>query len=113
MAESYIHNALLRCTRPDRVAEPSFDLARDDLGLWVLELSEYEQADTIEDEVDAIYQRLIVHKDIFPKLISGSSDYTLHITFVGEESSRLFLPPKLMLLAAQSNFRIEVYRYNF
>ena len=113
MTTPYLQNALLRCTRSDDLAALGFELTRDDLGLWVLELSEYESAENLAAEVKAVHQRLLAHQNLLPKLASGSTDYTLHITYVGEESDRLILPPKLMLLAAQSGFQIEVYRWDF
>ena len=114
MTKPYLQNALLRCTRQDDIAGPVFDLTRDDLGLWVLELSHgYDSDESLAVDLDVVYQRLLVHKELLPKLESGSFDYTLHITYVGDESARLMLPPKLMLLAAQSGFQIEVYRWDF
>lgn len=38
ISEGGIINALIRCTRSDDLASSAFELAREDLGLWVMEL---------------------------------------------------------------------------
>lgn len=47
-----LYNALLRCTRADNLAEGVFGLTRDDLGLWVLELSEYDAGESLESKIE-------------------------------------------------------------
>lgn len=107
-----LYNALLRCTRTDNLAHPVFELVREELGLWVLELmfsAEYESS--LEDGVESISKRLSVHKSLLKELAQGCSDYTLHITFSGNDTTRVTLPLPLLELAANCGFQIEVYRY--
>ncbi len=110
MTKSSIHNALLRCTRKDGLAAPVFELVNEKYGIWVLELSNYEQASTIEEVVESIYQKLLEHRELLAQLAHDCSEYTLHITYIGDKLSNLTIPPQFLSLADQSHFTLEIYR---
>lgn len=105
-----LYNALLRCTRSDQLAGSVFELTREDLGLWIFELGEG-QGPLIEG-ISSIFEALKPHRALLKQLSSGSKDYTLHITFSGEESARVILPVPLLELAAYCGFEIEIYRFD-
>jgi hypothetical protein len=64
-----ITNALIRCTRPDRLAQDAFELVREDLNLWVRELPE---------TLDEIVRDLSGICPLLKTLELDSSDYRLH-----------------------------------
>ena len=99
MSEATITNALLRCTREDRLAAESFELVRKDLGLWVYELPE-----SFEDIVDAVSEI----RPLLQKLADGGSDYVLHIAATIDGRKRLSIPCRLAGLSAECGFLIEV-----
>lgn len=85
--------------RDDDLAAECFELSREDLGLWVLELPE-----TIQGILDVL-------TDIRPMLKSlkgGGSDYTLHIAATIDEVRRLQIPTELAALSDDCGFSIEV-----
>lgn len=107
-----LYNALLRCTRTDDLAHPVFELTREDLGLWILELTfGFKDQASLEDGVKSVINRLSEHRALLKELAQDSSDYTLHITFSGNDTTRVILPLLLLELAASCGFQIEVYRF--
>jgi hypothetical protein len=108
MPSGSIVNALIRCTRQDRVAEGLFELTRPDLGLWVLEL-DFELDATQANQIDGICRQLRSYSDRLKILQEGSADYTLHLTFELPEHERIILPPKLSRLASECGFNIELH----
>ena len=100
MSHATITNALLRCTRDDRLAESAFELVRKDLGLWVRELPE---------NLDEVVQDLSKHRILLRKLATDSPDYTLHLAAKVDEYYSLRLPPELTEIAGDCSFTIEVY----
>lgn len=99
MSKAVITNALLRCTRGDRLADEVFDLVREDLGLWILELPDDFQEIT----------KILSDKQLFLKSLSeGGSDYTLHIAASIDGTHSLAIPPELVELSASCGFLIEV-----
>ena len=99
MSKASIKNALLRCTRQDRLAEGVFDHVRDDLDLWVLELPE-----TFVE----ISETLSNLQPLLESLPEGGSDYTLHISANIDETHSIVIPPSLAALAASCGFSIEL-----
>lgn len=94
-----ITNALIRCTRDDRVAHPAFELVREDLDVWVRELPE---------NFDGIIGDLSVIRNLLKALRIGSSDYTLCLGATIDEIHSLSLPPELAELAGDCGFALEV-----
>ena len=99
MSEAAITNALLRCTRDDDLARKHFDLVREDLGLWVLELPE---------SFSDIFEALSGLRSLLRSLADGGSDYTLHLAATVDEIHRLRIPNDLAALSADCGFSIEV-----
>ena len=99
MIEAEIINALLRCTREDSLAQRHFELVREDLGLWVMELPE-----SFSDIVLSLKERRAFLKSIS----EGGADYTLHIAAKINDESSLRLPVVLAELSADCGFTIEV-----
>ena len=99
MSEATITNALLRCTREDRLAAESFELVRDDLGIWVYELPE-----NFEDIIDAVSEI----SPLLRQLSNGGSDYVLHLAATIEIGRRLSIPCRLAELSVECGFSIEV-----
>ena len=99
MSEATITNALLRCTREDELAKEVFELVRDDLGLWVLELPE-----TFQEIVEV----LTGHRSLLRLLKAEGSDYTLHLAATVDEMHRLEIPSDVAALSADCGFSIEV-----
>ena len=98
MSEATITNALLRCTREDDLAGESFELVRDDLGLWVCELP------------NSFREMINFLTDLRPLLrtLEGASDYTLHLAATVDETHGLLIPRDLAVLSADCGFSIEV-----
>ena len=94
-----ITNALIRCTRTDREAQSEFELVRDDLDLWVRELPE---------NLDGIINNLLGIQPLLEKLKIGSSDYTLHLAVMIDDSNSFTLPCSLSKLASSCGFSIEL-----
>lgn len=99
-----ITNALIRCTRADRVAESAFELVNANRGLWVRELPE---------DIEAIVEDLSVIRPLLKELRIGGSDYTLHMAAAIDEYHSLFLPPALSELAGECGFAIELFACAF
>ena len=99
MSEATITNALLRCTREDRLAAESFELVRSDLGLWVYELPE-----NLQEIINALSE---IRPLLLP-LLDGGSDYALHLAATVDERQRLSIPSSLAALSADCGFAIEV-----
>jgi hypothetical protein len=97
--EAEITNALIRCTRADQLAQPAFELVREDLNLWVRELPE---------TMDDITHDLFTIRSLLRKLRSDSSDYTLHLAAEIDELHSLALPPGLTEIASDCGFTIEL-----
>ena len=107
-----IINALVRCTRPDDLAATAFELVREDLGLWVMELDVdcYTASRDVSGGIEAIFNLLDPQREFLRSLSSGSSDYALHIEYQGNDGARLVLPPTLSQLAGYCGFAVEIYR---
>ncbi len=99
MSYATITNALLRCTRDDRLPESAFELVRKDLGLWVRELPE---------DLEAIIQDLAKHRILLRKLAADCSDYTLHLAITIDEFHSFRLPCELTEIAGDCSFTIEM-----
>lgn len=99
MSEAAITNALLRCTREDDLARSLFDLVRDDIGLWVLELP---------NDWQKIADSLASHRSLLRALANGGSDYTLHLATTVDDTHRLKIPPEVAKLSADCGFSIEL-----
>lgn len=97
--EANITNALIRCTRSDQLAQPAFELVREDLNLWVRELPE---------TLNEMIQDLSTIQPLLRKLRSDSSDYTLHLAAEIDELHSLALPPGLAKIAGDCGFTIEL-----
>lgn len=94
-----ITNALIRCTREDRLAQEAFELVRKGLNLWVRELP---------DTLDEIVRDLSRICPLLKTLGSDSSDYTLHIAARIDELHPLVLPPAITQIAGDCGFAIEL-----
>lgn len=94
-----ITNALIRCTRANRLAQDAFELVREDLNLWVRELP---------DTLDEIVRDLSGICPLLKTLGSDSSDYTLHIAARIDELHPLVLPPAITQIAGDCGFAIEL-----
>ena len=103
-----ITNALLRCTREDSEAAGLFELARPDLGLWILELDCTPHVHQTE-QLAGIYRQLQSVSVRLQKLSEGGFDYTLHLTFDLPEHEPIVLDPSLTRLASESGFKLELY----
>jgi len=103
-----IVNALIRCTRGDRAAGPLFELVREDLGLWVLELG-YERRQAWSRQIELIADHLGHNRAKLATLKDGSTDYTLHISVQTDDTLPLRIPNKLAGLACECGFEIEIY----
>lgn len=105
--KAIIVNALIRCERSDRAAEPAFELVRDDLDLWVMEL-DYQLSDYWDSQIEVICDHLQLHRALLLTLQNGSTDYTLHIAAEANEWSALRIPVRLSRLASECGFEIEI-----
>ena len=94
-----ITNALIRCTRNDRIAQSAFELVREAPPIWVRELPE---------TIDEILADLLTIRALLLELGTGSSDYTLHLAAILEDHHKILLPPELSELAGACGFVIEV-----
>lgn len=106
--QTRIHNALLRCTRRDTKAHPLFECVRQDLGLWVWELSGYGSCpwnQWTRETADALRAQLAK----LSTLKYGSTDYTLFIE-VGPVSDLkpLRIPSELTEISSVAGFSIEL-----
>ncbi|YCM42928.1 hypothetical protein V2O64_16595 [Verrucomicrobiaceae bacterium 227] len=101
-------NALIRCTRRDSAAADLFELVRPDLGLWVLEL-DYKLDGEQAEQLAGICDQLQLNLPGLRKLRNGSVDYTLHLTFDLLERQRIIFPPRLLRLASECGFNLELY----
>src|ERR1035437_7279899 len=108
MRRATITNALIRCTRSDRKAAPSFDLVRADLGLWVLELDSNPES-AISDQIKEINGQLQMRINELQNIRDGSFDYTLHLTCDLPGTTPIILPIPLTGLASECGFNIEIY----
>jgi hypothetical protein len=94
-----ITNALIRCTRIDRLAEPAFECVREDLGLWVRELPH---------TLNEIVTDLSAIRPLLKTLESGSLDYTLHVAARIDDLHSLVLPPAMAQIAGDCGIMIEL-----
>lgn len=108
MRRATIANALIRCTRSDRKAAPSFELVRADLGLWVLELDSNPES-TLSEQIIEINSQLQVRLTELKNIREGSFDYTLHLTCDLPDTTPIILPTPLTGLASECGFNIEIY----
>ncbi|MES2661435.1 MAG: hypothetical protein V4689_22635 [Verrucomicrobiota bacterium] len=108
MQHATITNALIRCTRSDREAAASFELVREDIGLWVLELDPGPGA-TLSEQIAEIYGQLQMRSTELRNLREGSLDYTLHLTFDLPDIVPIILPTALSDLASDCAFEFEIY----
>ena len=109
MNEPKLVNALIRCVRSDRAAEPRFELVRPDLGLWVRELGD-PFAKGWSEQVKIIVAELADLRHELASLRVGSDDFTL---FLGIETFMpIKIPRQLMELALEWGFEIEVHVEN-
>ena len=90
---------LLRCRREDDLARESFQLVREDLRLWVLELP-----DRLEDVVSILSEL----KLLLSSLKEGSLDYVLHLSLHSDQRMTLQIPPELTSLSLECGFLIEI-----
>ena len=93
-----IINALIRCTRNDRIAYPVFEFVHQEQGIWVRELP-LDLVDLITD-LSTIQPLLTT--------LRGSADYTLHLAATVDSVHLLKLPTELTRLAADCGFAIEL-----
>lgn len=100
-------NALLRCTRQDAAAAPAFELVRDNLGLWVLEL-DFDVSGSWPDQIETVCDLLESHRALLLTLAPGGSDYTLHLAVSPGEGRPVRLPAWLSRLSAECGFEIEI-----
>jgi hypothetical protein len=103
-----ITNALIRCTRKDSEATGLFELARPDLGLWVLEL-DFPPDGQQAEQLAGICRQLQANSVRLQRLSEGSVDYTLHLTFDLLEHDPIVLTPSLIRLASECGFNLELY----
>jgi len=85
-----------------------FELVREDLGLWVLELHD----DVNQPEashLDGVAKKLEHHRALLAALGKGSSDYTLHLSAEITAIIPLRIPSSLSRLASECGFAIEIY----
>jgi hypothetical protein len=108
MPHATITNALIRCTRSDRQAAASFELVREDIGLWVLELDPGLGV-TLSEQVAEIYGQLQMRSTELRNLREGSLDYTLHLTFDLPNTVPIILPTAWSNLASECGFKFEIY----
>jgi hypothetical protein len=103
-----ITNALIRCMRDDIAASPVFELVREDLGLWVLEL-DFNFCEVWASQFESISDHIERHRVLLTSLAEGSSDFSLHITAEADETLPLRIPVRLSRLASECGFEIEIY----
>ena len=103
-----ITNALIRCTRSDRKAAASFELVREDLGLWVLDLNSNPDL-TLPEQIGEIYGQLQARLAELKNIREGGIDYTLHLKFNLTESTPIILSVALTELASECGFNVEIY----
>ena len=104
-----VYNALLRCTRKDRLAHPLFECERDDLNLWVWELGSFSNPE-FKHWVAQIEEMIRQNLALLSKLERGSTDYTLHLVveFAGPCFPIVF-PPSFLELVRTAGFALEIY----
>ena len=108
MPHATITNALIRCIRSDREPAASFELVREDIGLWVLELDPGPGA-TLSEQIAEIYRQLRMRSTELQNLREGSLDYALHLTFDLSDTVPIILPTALSDLASDCGFEFEIY----
>jgi len=108
MPNARITNALVRCTRSDQKAAEAFELVREDIGLWVLELDPG-AGGTLSEQIAEIYAQLQTKSTELRNLREGCLDYTLHLTLNLLNTVPLILPADLSRLASECGFKFEIY----
>ena len=103
-----IGNALLRCLRQDRAAEPLFELIKESDGLWVMELYCGDSADW-NAQVRTLCDQISPHRSKLMGLRHGSEDYTLHLAVASDYFSPIVIPTALSTLAHEIGFSIEIF----
>ena len=103
-----IVNALLRCNGRDLKLRPPFELVRDDLDLWVMEL-ECQSSDRWDSQIACLVDQIEDNRAILASLSNDNSGFTLHLAVETDETLPLRIPAKLTDLAHAFGFEIEIY----
>ena len=103
-----IDNALVRCLREDREAEPLFELAQAEFGLWVWELPSSLSADA-EAQLELIWRELEHNRSRLIQLADGSREYVLFLSIATTGGAVLRFPHKLTRLVAECGMELEIF----
>ena len=103
-----IDNALVRCLREDREAEPLFELAQAEFGLWVWELPSSLSADA-EAQLELIWRELERNRSRLIQLADGSREYVLFLSIATTGAAVMRVPHKLTCLMAECGMELEIF----